>query len=234
MQRKEKTNFLMKTVIVTGLLMMSFLVPVSATPSSLIWIPSTDIQTQDKTHFGIDSYFTPQPLKAGETTGAFTTPDYGLTWGYKNFEFGIDYIASQNDPVYFNAKVKLLGKKATDLNLVAGIYNVGTTSATNSEVKYVMGSVATKDGTRFTLGYGFGRQEVLGDDHNMIMAGIDKQLNDKWWVGVDYQGGKSSLGALSVGAAYNFTPNVSLLVGYSFYNNQDYKNTITTQIDINF
>ena len=224
----------MKILILTGLIMVSFLASVSATPSSLIWIPSTGIQSKDKTHFGIDSYFTPQPLKAGETTGAFTTPDYGLTWGYKIFEFGIDYIASQNDPIYFNAKAKLLGNKATDLNLVVGLYNLGTTSTTNSEVKYVLGSVATKDGTRLTFGYGFGRQEVLGDDHNMIMAGIDKQLSDRWWIGADYQGGKSSLGALSVGASYNFTPNAALLVGYSFYNNQDFKNTITTQIDVNF
>lgn len=224
----------MKILILTGLIIVSLLTSVSATPSSLIWIPSTDIQSQAKTHFGIDSYFTPQPLKTGETTGAFTAPDYGLTWGHKNFEFGIDYIASQNDPIYFNAKAKLLGNKATDLNLVVGIYNLGTTSTTNSEVKYVLGSVATKDGTRLTFGYGFGRQKVLGNDHNMIMAGIDKQLSDRWWIGADYQGGKSSLGALSVGASYNFIPNAALLVGYSFYNNQDFKNTITTQIDVNF
>lgn len=224
----------MKTILLTCLLMVSFLVPVSATPSTLIWIPSTDIQVQDKLHFGIDYYFTPQPMKDGETTGAFVNPTYGLTWGYKNVEFGIDYVGGQNDPFYLNAKVKLMGKKPTDLNLVAGVYNLGTTSATNSEVKYVMGSVATKDGTRFTLGYGFGRKEVLGDDHDMIMAGIDKQISDKWWLGVDYQGGRSTLGALSLGAAYSFSPNTSVLVGYSFYNNKDFKNTITVQLDVNF
>ena len=189
----------MKTLIITLFLMMATALPVAATPSTLIWIPSTDIQAQDKTHFGIDYYFTPQPMKQGETTGAFTTPDYGLTAGYKNFEFGIDFISGQNDPVYFNAKVKVLGKKATDLNLVAGIYNWGTTSATNAEVKYVLGSAATKDGTRFILGYGFGRQEALGNDNNMIMAGIDKQLSEKWWVAVDYQGGKKRSGRLEHG-----------------------------------
>ena len=224
----------MRTLLLTLLFLVTAVLPVSATPSTLIWIPSTDIQAQDKLHFGLDYYFTPQPMKEGETTGAFVFPDYGLTWGYKNIEFGIDYIGGQNDPIYLNAKVKLMGKKPTDLNLVAGVYNVGTTTLTNQEVKYVLGSIATKDGTRFTLGYGFGRKEVLGDDNSMIMAGIDKQLSDKWWVGVDYQGGKSSLGALSVGAAYNFSPNTSVLVGYQFYNNKDFKNTFTVQLDINF
>ena len=224
----------MKTLIMVCLFMVSFLSNVYATPSTLIWIPSTDIQAQDKMHFGIDYYFTPQPMKAGESTGAFVNPDYGFTWGYKNVEFGVDYIGGQNDPIYLNAKVKLLGKKATDLNLVAGVYNLGTTSATNAEVKYLTASAATKDGLRFTLGYGFGRREVLGDDNNMIMAGIDKQLNDKWWVGADYQGGKSTLGALSFGVAYNFSAGTSLLAGYTFYNNQDFKNTITVQLDVNF
>lgn len=224
----------MKKILLICFFVLSIAVPVSATPSSLIWIPSTDIQPQEKVHFGVDYYFTPQPMKQGETTGAFVNPDYGITWGYKNMEIGIDYIGGQNDPVYFNAKVKLLGKKATDLNMVAGVYNMGTTNATNSEVKYVLGSTATKDGTRFTLGYGFGRKDVLGDDSQMIMAGIDKQLNDKWWICTDYQGGKSSLGALSLGVAYNFSPSTSVLAGYSFYNNPNFKNTITLQLDVNY
>jgi len=49
----------MKILVLTGLIIVSLLSSVSATPSSLIWIPSTNIQSQDKTHFGIDSYFTP-------------------------------------------------------------------------------------------------------------------------------------------------------------------------------
>ena len=123
--------------LVTLIFMCSILSKVSATPSSLIWIPSTDIQASDKIHFGIDTYFTPKPMQSGESTGAFTTPDFGLTWGTGNFEFGIDYIAQQNNPVLFNIKYKFLGKKPTDLNLVAGVYNVGTSNAMNQEVKYL-------------------------------------------------------------------------------------------------
>ena len=224
-----------KIFLIILISMCSFLSTVSSTPSSIIWIPSTDIQASDKTHFGIDSYFTPKPMQPGESTGAFTTPDIGLTWGRGNFEFGLDYIAQQDSPVLFNAKYKFLGKKPTDLNMVIGVYNVGTSSAMNQEVKYLLASAATKDGTRFSLGYGIGRTEALGENNNqLIMASIDKQLNDKWWVAVDYQGSTSALGALNFGFSYNFTPATSILVGYDIYNNKDFKNTITVQLDINF
>lgn len=223
-----------KSLVIVLLLIVAFTATASATPSSIVWIPSTDIQPGGKTHLGIDNYFTLRSLKSGESTAAFTTPIVGLTWGIRDFEFGFDYVASQDDPLYFNAKVHLLGKKATDLNVVAGVYNLGTTSATNQEVKYLLGSVSAKDGTRFSLGYGIGRKAALGSDHNMVLASIDKQLNDKWWVGLDYQGGKSALGALSFGVGYSFAPNASILLGYDIYNNKAYKNTATIQLDVNF
>ena len=216
----------MKKVLLSTLFLTSTLiVPVSATPSTAIWIPSTDIQAADKTHLGIDNYFN----HAGTVA-----QDYGLTWGGKNFEFGIDYIPSPSDPLYFNAKVNLLNNKASNVNMVAGVYNVGTSSATNQEVKYVLGSKTISDGTRFSLGYGVGREAALVSDNKMILASIDKQLNDKWWAAIDYQGGKSVLGATSVGLAYNFAPNTSVIFGYDIYNNKANKNTITTQLDINF
>lgn len=230
----QEVNSMKKILALVLLLVSTLVVPVSATPSGIVWIPSTDIQASDKTHFGIDNYFTAAPLKAGESTGAFTTPTIGLTWGAKSFEFGFDYVASQNDPLYFNAKAKLFGKKPTNLNMVAGIYALGTTGLTNQEVKYLLGSISTKDGTRFSLGYGLGREEALGPDYKMVLASIDKQLNDKWWIGVDYQGGKSALGALNFGVAYSFAPNASILLGYDIYNNDSYKDTFTVQLDINF
>ena len=166
--------------------------PALATPSSIIWIPSTDIQSSDKTHLGIDNYFTMNRLKPGESTAAFTTPIIGLPWGAKNFEFGFDYVTSQDSPFYFNAKAKLFGKKPTDLNMVVGVFNWGTTSLTNQEVKYLLGSMSTKDGARFSLGYGIGREVPAGNsalnaqapgiDHNKItveVGGLDVGLHSK-------------------------------------------------------
>ena len=51
---------------------------------------------------------------------------------------------------------------------------------------------------------------------------------------MDYQSGKSALGALSFGVGYSLTPNASLLLGYDIYNNSAYKNTVTVQLDVNF
>lgn len=225
----------MKKIIIS-ICMLVFIstLPASATPSTLIWIPSTDIQPADKTHFGIDNYFTVKPLRDGATTGAFITPDYGLTWGFKNGEIGIDYIAGQDKPLYFNFKYLLAGKAPPDFNVVAGVYNVGTSPTTNQEIKYLMTSIADAHGWRYSLGYGWGRKQVLGNDHNMVLAGVDKQLNDKWWVAIDYQGGKSSVGALNFGVGYTFAPNASVIVGYDIYNDKNLKRTITTQLDINF
>jgi hypothetical protein len=222
-----------KIVIMACLFVFALTLPAAATPSTLIWIPSTDIQPTGKTHFGIDNYFTVKPLN-GASTGAFTTPTYGLTWGGKNFEFGIDYVASQDKPLYFNFKYLVAGKKPTDLNVAVGVYNVGQASSTNQEIKYALTSITDNNGWRYTLGYGWGRKEVLGADHNMVLAGIDKQLNDKWWVAVDYQGGKSSMGALSFGVGYTFAPNASVILGYNIYNDRNLRNTVTTQLDINF
>jgi hypothetical protein len=194
-----------------------------AAPSSILWIPSTDIQPSDKTNFGI-----------GVTTGAPTVWDYGLTWGKGNFEFGLDYIAPQTAPFLFNAKYKLFGKKPADLNVVAGIYNVGTTRDTNQEVKYLLGSASTNDGTRFSLGYGIGRTEALGNSNQFIFAGIDKQLNDNWWIAVDYQSGTSALGAFNFGFSYKTSPSTTITIFYDIYNNKDINNTTNVHLDVSF
>lgn len=217
----------MKKVLATTLLAAMITVPVSATPSTLIWVPSTDLQTQGTWHLGIDDYFT-------SNNGQFPT-DIGLTYGFKGGEVGIDYLASQDKPLYFNFKFNLVDDADKKFKVVAGAYNIGTSSETNAEVKYVLASKTTKDGTRFSLGYGVGREEVLGDDdNNMVIAGIDKMFNDKWWGAIDYQSGDSALGALSFGVSYNFAPNVSVIFGYDIFNNKAYDNTFTTQLDINF
>jgi len=56
---------------------------------------------------------------------------------------------------------------------------------------------------------------------------------------VDYMGGNNYYSALSAGASWAFTPNVSVLVGANFYNPFQKtlyggKPTFTTQLDINF
>src|SRR3990172_12513358 len=81
-----------------------------ATPSTQIWIPSTDVQPYKKVHFGMDSY-----IKTESQDGVYeaTVTNYGLTVGVLPFEkvqaeVGVDYrdIGGAHDyPLYFNAKV---------------------------------------------------------------------------------------------------------------------------------
>jgi hypothetical protein len=60
------------------------------------------------------------------------------------------------------------------------------------------------------------------------------EVSDKLWLAVDYQSGKSAVGALSFGAAWAFTPKISLIVGYDVFNAKGSADTFTTQLDINF
>lgn len=212
----------MKKVLVATLLALTTTLPVSATPTGLIVIPSTDFVAQDKFHMDVDNTY----------MNGDSFSDYGLTYGFKNGEVGVDiWPDSEHDQAVYNFKIGLANKEK--FKAVAGVMNLGS-GDNNQALKYVMLSQKASDGTRFSLGYGVGREEVLGDDENVVMAGIDKQLSDKWWGAVDYISGDSPLGGLSVGVSYAVAPNASVLVGYSFYNNDALDNAFVTQIDFNF
>lgn len=62
------------------------------------------------------------------------------------------------------------------------------------------------------------------------------EISDRLWLAVDYQGGGNALSALSVGAAWAFSKNVSVIFGYDIYEEPSLagENTFTTQLDINF
>lgn len=215
----------MKKILLALFLVISVSLPVYASPSILVLIPSTDIQPKDQMHLNYDTFF-----NKDSNTGY-----YGLEFGLgNNTEIGFDYMSpGGNHPWLFNAKVKL-GNIGHKMPVVAGVYNVGTSSDTNQEVKYLLTSYTDDNKYRYTLGYGVGRKEALPEDNRIFMAGIDKAFNDKWWASVDYQSGNSVLGAVSVGVAYNLTPKASLMFGYNFYNSDDIKNTATIGLDINF
>jgi hypothetical protein len=68
----------------------------------------------------------------------------------------------------------------------------------------------------------------------MLLLAFERQLSKRWWGAVDYASGDSTFGAVSPGVAYTFSPNTSVILGYDFYNNSDFTDTITVQVDINF
>lgn len=212
----------MKKVLLTTLLATMITLPVAATPTALIMVPSTDFAPQGKLHMDIDTY-------TYSHDGSMTY--YGLTYGFKNAEIGVDYTPDvDEDQAAFNLKFGLVNKD--NFKMVAGVQNMSS-GINNAALKYVMASTKAGDGTRFSLGYGVGREANLGDDNKVVMAGIDKQFSDKWWGAVDYISGDSWLGGLNFGVSYAVAPNASILIGYNIYNN-DTPNSFTTQIDFNF
>lgn len=226
----------MRTIIATVLFLVS--VPLLATPSTLIWIPSTDIQPTKVWHYGVDSYI--------YGNGGQTAPsvDTGLTYGVvPRVEVGIDYASpftrpdgTLTNPLWFNAKVALhTPTEKLPLAVSAGIYNVGIESGTSQAPAYVVASYPLA-GMRATFGGYQGRSAVLGASHKGVLAGLDRTIG-RWWFGVDYQGGKNLLGALNFGAGYAFSDKVGVIVGYDHYNAPaivGVKSSGTIQVDINF
>lgn len=227
-----------------------------ATPSTQIWIPSTDVQAYKTVHLGIDNYVRAERRDDGSRDP--NVYDLGLTAGVLPFEkvqleVGIDYLvngtAYDSYPLYFNAK---LGTPENSLfknspALAIGGYNIGTNSSnalrTDQNIVYALAAKTLPVVGRISAGYFTGNDEVLLDENGKkendgILLSWDRtisEVSDKLWAAVDYQGGDSAMGALSLGVAWAFSKNVSLIVGYDIYNNDKIagKNTFTTQLDIN-
>ena len=231
-----------------------------STPSTQIWIPSTDFQKWKTMHLGLDNYIRTEKINGIRGAGIF---DLGLTTGLLPFEkfqgeIGVDYLYMGDDnyddyPIYFNAKIGLpensLFKNSPAM--VLGAFNFGLKkNLTNYNIIY--GEIAKTIPVlgRLTVGYYTGNEKVLVDENlkkanSGLLLSWDRtmsEISDKLWLAVDYQGGKSYIGALNLGAAWVFSKNVSVIFGYDIYNNKNaYYNTndqnansFTAQVDINF
>lgn len=116
-----------------------------ATPSTQIWIPSTDVQPYKTLHLGIDNYFRASGNSKSAPTPTATRDanvmDIGLTAGVLPFEklqmeVGVDYLVNANEP---NDNHPLMGnvKLGTPEDslckfspaLAVGMYNIGPSQA---------------------------------------------------------------------------------------------------------
>lgn len=222
----------------------------NATPSTQIWIPSTDIQAFSVVHLGVDTYNTPfkGQSNGANTDGGHNVINYGLTVGALpndekfGLEVGIDYrdisLGGAKNPLFFNAKfgVKEGAFGEAMPAIVVGGYDFGAKSSSSAtdtadfrtDSNIIYGEVAKTFGAlgRLSLGYFSGNDKLLldhnGDKANTgLLASWDKSLTDKWWAAIDYMGGKSAYGALSFGICYYLTPNASFILGYDIYNDKD-------------
>jgi hypothetical protein len=231
-----------------------------STPSTQIWIPSTDFQKWKTMHLGLDNYIRTSKTEGIRGAGMY---DLGITTGMLPFEkfqgeIGVDYLSMGDSnyddyPIYFNAKIGLPeGVIFKNSPAVAfGAYNIGLKkNLTNYNILYCAIAKTIPILGRLTAGYYTGNGKVLVDENlNEAKKGLllswDRtmsEISDKLWLAVDYQGGENYLGALNFGASWSFSKNVSVIFGYDIYNNKSAyyntnnqnANTFTAQVDINF
>ena len=196
--------------------------PASATPSTLIWIPSGDVQPSGTVHAGIDDYF--------GRHGGHVPADFGITFGVRRAEIGVDVLSGADD-VFLNAKLLVAPETRRRPQIAFGAYGLALTSAApDYNMLYLIGAKTFPWG-RVHLGLLRGSRAALGPDNVMLLAGVERQLSDKWWAAIDYQSGDSAFGAFSFGVAYTLRPGLSVLVGWDWYNADDSEDTLTVQLD---
>lgn len=224
-----------------------------ATPTTHIWSPSTDVQPFKLWHLTSDFYV---PTETVDGVRPATITNFGLTVGvlpFKNLnaEVGVDHKSGTGVdayPIYFNTKIGI-PEDAFGTTLPAfavGIYDVGTEEdKTNFNVVYAKAAKTLKLDElslgRFSAGYFAGNPDLLRDgedkdNHGVLLAWerVMTEITDKLWVCIDYQGTESLYGALNFGFFYKFSDNVSTIFGYDMFNNRDFADTFTVQVDIDF
>ncbi|HAK60081.1 MAG TPA: hypothetical protein DCO77_06815 [Nitrospiraceae bacterium] len=239
-----------KVVAILGLVLLGS-TAAYATPSTQIWIPSTDIQAYKKVHFGFDTYIKTESNPAGTEP---TVNNFGLTMGVLptekvQMEVGIDYRdlgASHQYPMYYNAKVGAAeGALFTGSPAFAvGGYEFGTKSnATDYNIIYGLAAKTFGKLGRISVGYFQGNDVLLKDangnpDEAGLLFSWDRtlsEISEKLWAAIDYMGTDSSYGALSFGVAWSVADNVGLILGYDIFNDDvTYKPTATVQVDMDF
>jgi len=221
-----------------------------ATPSTQIWIPSTDTQAARTLHVGVDNYNT---FLRKKDDGGFSAPTvYGLTAGlvdntYIGLEAGLDLKEQSDDPLFLNVKLQIKEDSVARFfpAIAIGGYEMGTKSdVTNANIAYVLFAKTLPVMGRLSAGYYVGNEDVLKDssgksDNDGILLSFDRtlaEIDDRLWFAVDYMGAENAYGALSFGLSWRFSPQISAIVGYDIYNNNEVagENTVTVQFDVDF
>ncbi len=269
---------MMKNAVKIISLAMMFIVAAAgaalATPSTQIWIPSTDIQPFAVGHLNIDSYFRASgKSKAASPTGRDTNVwDIGPTVGILPFEkvqaeVGFDYLVNSsnpNDSHPFCGNFKIGIPEDAFFKFMpafaVGMYNIGPSNyegpaggnglgrapfvASGQNIAYGLVAKTLPYVGRLSFGGYHGSQRALVDAtgrsaNEGFLASWDRtisELTDKLWVGVDYMSGNNVNGAVSFGASWAFSKNVSVIFGYDIWKVKELagNNTFTVQVDINY
>ncbi|RPI04506.1 MAG: hypothetical protein EHM64_09755 [Ignavibacteriae bacterium] len=219
-----------------------------ATPSTIIWIPSVDFQAYKSFHLGIDNYA--YDFKNGKAYSGTAFPtDLGLTVGVLpsstvQAEIGVDYFTPLWSPFSLNAKIGVPEGAISDWSpaLAVGGFGFGfSKNVTDYNIVYGIAGKTFPVIGRIEVGYFSGNDKLLVDlssgsaDNSGILLSWDRmipEISENLWLAVDYQGGKSSFGALSYGVAWSFSKNVSVIFARDVFN-ADIPSVFTMQLDIN-
>jgi len=230
------------------LLLICGTVSVTATPSTIIWIPSIDFQAYRSFHLGIDNYA--YDFRNGKTfSGAAFPTDFGLTVGVLpdsivQAEIGIDYMTPSISPFMLNAKIGIPEGALIDGFPAIAIGGFGFGFLKNFMDYNLVYGIAGKTLPvigRIEAGYFSGNKKLLVDlstgkvANSGVLLSWDRQIpeiSENLWLAVDYQGSKSSFGAFSYGFAWSFSKNVSVIFARDVFN-ADIPSTFTMQLDIN-
>jgi hypothetical protein len=206
-----------------------------ATPSTQIWIPSTDAKDFKSFHIDLDNY-----ARFSSAADAGTNMyNIGLSAGVLplenlKLEVGVDFLKQDNkvyddNPFYLNAKLATpedaFGIKGLPAFAV-GAYNLSTVKSDYTQQNIVYGLVAKTLPVvgRLSVGGYNGAKRVLspGSKGNTgLLASWDRsmpEISDKLWLAVDYMSGKNLNGEVSVGGSWAFSKQISLIVGVVIFN----------------
>ena len=240
----------MKNMVKIFSLAMMFVVTAAgaalATPSTQIWIPSTDIQAFKTVHLGIDNYFrasTNPSLASGRDANVL---DIGPVVGILPFEklqaeVGFDYLVTANNPNDshpFSGNFKVATPEDSLFKFspafAVGMYNIGPTNyekpragaiASGQNITYALLARTLPIVGRISAGGYHGSQRALLDKdgksaNDGVLVSWDRtmtELTDKLWVAVDYMGGNNVDGSVNFGVSWAFSKNVSVIFGYDIY-----------------
>jgi hypothetical protein len=231
-----------------------------ATPSTQIWIPSTDAKDFKNIHIDIDNY----SRFSSATDAGVNIYNVGVSAGVLPFEnikleVGFDYLKQNikdydDHPIYLNAKLATpegaFGIKELPAFAVGG-YNLSTVNSVLTKQNIIYGLTAKTFPVvgRLSVGGYKGNKDALSvggstKTNTGVLASWDRsmpEISDKLWLAVDYMSGKNYNGEVSVGGSWAFSKQISLIVGAVFFN--PFQSTVgglipggkpafTTQLDI--
>lgn len=247
MKERRTMKQITKILAVFGMMLCLAFIAM-ATPSTIIWIPSVDFQTYKSFHLGVDNYAYDFANGKAFSGTAFPT-DLGLTVGVLPFsdvqaEIGFDYFTPQLSPFVLNAKIGVPEGALADWSpaIAVGGFGFGfLKNVTDYNIVYGIAGKTLPVIGRIEVGYFSGNDKLLVDlatgntDNSGILISWDRmipEISENLWLAVDYQGTKSSFGALSYGFAWSFSKNVSVIFARDVFN-ADLPSTFTMQLDIN-